>query len=94
MKLIQLEQALVMEFHLSDNTRINTDFEFSKNEIKCSTMYSQALVMNLFNVLLHENDEFKMKINWNENTLNDYLYPTQGVNNASICRYCPSFRGL
>ena len=66
---------------LSDNTRINTDFEFSKNEIKCSTLFSGSGYESI-QCASNENDEFKMKINWNENTLNDYLYPTQGVNNA------------
>jgi outer membrane protein insertion porin family len=66
---------------LSNNTRINANFEFSKNEIKCSTLFSgpgyessQCATKN--------NDEFKLNINWNENTLNNYLYPTDGVNNA------------
>ena len=66
---------------LSDNTRINTDFEFSKNEIKCSTLFSGSGYESI-QCASNENDEFKMKINWNENTLNDYLYPTQGVNNT------------
>ena len=66
---------------LSDNTRINTDFEFSKNEIKCSTLFSGSGYESI-QCASNENDEFKMNINWNENTLNDYLYPTQGVNNA------------
>ena len=68
---------------LSDNTRINTDFEYSKNEVKCSSLFagsgyesSQCTSKN--------NDEFKANVSWSENTLNDYLYPTNGVNNSLI----------
>jgi len=66
---------------LSDNNRINADLVYSKNEIKCSTLFagsgyesSQCASKN--------NDEFKATISWSENTLNNYLYPTEGVNNS------------
>ena len=66
---------------LSDNTRINTNFEYSKNEVKCSALFagsgyesSQCASKN--------KDEFKANVSWSENTLNDYLYPTNGVNNS------------
>ena len=30
-------------------------------------------------------DELKANISWNQNTLNSYLYPTEGVNNSVEC---------
>jgi outer membrane protein insertion porin family len=29
-----------------------------------------------------KNNEFKASVNWNKNTLNNYLYPTEGVSNS------------
>jgi outer membrane protein insertion porin family len=66
---------------LSDNTRINAELEYSQNEIKCSLLFSGA-GYETSQCATKDNDEFKLKINWNKNTLNDYLYPTDGVNNA------------
>jgi outer membrane protein insertion porin family len=66
---------------LSNNTRLNTDFEYSTNEVKCSSLFS-GLGYESSQCASKNNDEFKLNINWNENTLNDYLYPTNGVNNA------------
>jgi outer membrane protein insertion porin family len=66
---------------LSNNTRLNTEFEYSTNEIKCSSLFSESGYESS-QCSISENDEFKLNINWNENTLNDYLYPTEGVNNA------------
>jgi outer membrane protein insertion porin family len=66
---------------LQNNTRINVGLEYSKNKIKCSALFagseyesSQCATSN--------NDEFKIKANWSKNTLNNYLYPTEGVNNS------------
>lgn len=66
---------------LSNDSRINTEFEYSTNEIKCSTLfagsgYESSQCAN------KERDEYKVEANWNRNTLNDYLYPTDGVNNS------------
>ncbi|MBT4435211.1 outer membrane protein assembly factor BamA, partial [bacterium] len=66
---------------LSNNTRINTDFEFSTNEIKCSSLFS-GVGYESSQCESKDNDEFKININWNKNTLNDYLYPTEGVKNT------------
>jgi outer membrane protein insertion porin family len=66
---------------LSDNTRINTDFEYSQNKIKCSSLFSGSDYESS-QCATKDNDEFKLNINWSKNTLNDYLYPTEGVNNA------------
>ena len=66
---------------LSNDTRINTELEYSENEVKCSSLFassgyesSQCSVKN--------NDEFKANVNWTRNTLNNYLYPTEGVKNS------------
>jgi outer membrane protein insertion porin family len=66
---------------LSNDTRINTDFEYTSNEVKCSTLFASSDYESS-QCADKNNDEFKFKINWNKNTLNDYLYPTEGVNNS------------
>ena len=66
---------------LSDNTRVNTEFEYTTNEIICSSLFSSSGYESS-QCATKNNDEFKLNINWNENTLNNYLYPTLGVNNA------------
>ena len=66
---------------LSDDTRINTDFEFSQNEVICSSLFSGS-GYEPSQCATKNNDEFKANIGWSKNTLNDYLYPTEGVNNS------------
>ena len=66
---------------LSDNTRINTGLEYSKNDIKCSSLFSGSTYESS-QCASKNNDEFKLNINWSENTLNNYMYPTDGVNNT------------
>jgi outer membrane protein insertion porin family len=66
---------------LSDNTRINTEIEYSTNEVKCSSLFSGSGYESS-QCASKNNDELKLNINWNENTLNDYLYPSEGVNNS------------
>ena len=66
---------------LSDNTRINSDFEYSQNEIKCSSLFSGSSYESE-QCATKDSDEFKLNINWSKNTLDDYLYPTEGVDNA------------
>ena len=56
-------------------------YEYSNNEIKCSSLfngsgYESSQCAN------KERDEFKVETSWSRNTLNDYLYPTDGVNNS------------
>ncbi|MBT5214953.1 MAG: outer membrane protein assembly factor BamA [Pelagibacteraceae bacterium] len=70
---------------LSDNTRVNTEFEYTTNEIKCSSLFSSSGYESS-QCATKNNDEFMLNINWNENTLNNYLYPTLGVNNALSAR--------
>jgi len=66
---------------LSDDTRINTDFEFSQNEVICSSLFSGAGYESN-QCATKNNDEFKANIAWTRNTLNDYLYPTEGDNSS------------
>jgi len=68
---------------LSDSTRINGDLEFSKNEIKCSSLFSGATYEST-QCATSENDEFKATVSWSNNTLNNYLYPTEGSSNSII----------
>ena len=66
---------------LANDSRINSEFEYSTNDIKCSALFagpgyesSQCANKN--------RDEFKINLNWNRNTLNDYLYQTNGLKNT------------
>tara|TARA_B100000795_G_scaffold121850_1_gene90693 strand:- start:1983 stop:4298 length:2316 start_codon:yes stop_codon:yes gene_type:complete len=66
---------------LSDVTKLNTKLEYTKNKIKCgvdfsATGYEPTQCSSLIN------DELKISLKWNENTLNDYLHPTKGTNNS------------
>jgi outer membrane protein insertion porin family len=66
---------------LQNDTRVNTELEYSKNEVKCSALFS-GVGYESSQCASNKNDEFKTNINWTRNTLNDYLYPTNGVNNS------------
>ena len=66
---------------LTDDTRINTNFEFSQNEVVCSSLFSGSGYESS-QCAAKDNDEFKSSVNWSQNTLNDYLYPTDGINNS------------
>ncbi|MDA7447980.1 outer membrane protein assembly factor BamA [Candidatus Pseudothioglobus singularis] len=66
---------------LSNETRINTEIEYSQNEVKCSSLFS-GTGYESEQCAIKDNDEFKANLSWTRNTLNDYLYPTNGVNNS------------
>jgi len=66
---------------LSDNTKINANFEYSKNDIKCSALFSGSEYESS-QCASKSNDEFKTTVSWSENTLNNYINPTEGVNNS------------
>jgi outer membrane protein insertion porin family len=66
---------------LNDDTRINSEIEYSKNEIKCSTLFSGSGYESS-QCAIKDNDEIKLNVSWNKNTLDDFLYPTTGVNNS------------
>ena len=66
---------------LNDDTRINTNVEYSKNDIKCSALFSGSGYESS-QCATKSNDEFKVNVNWSQSTLNNFLYPTEGVNNS------------
>ena len=65
---------------LTEATRVNTNLEYSKNDIKCGTNFSLS-DYELSQCSIKSNDEFKISLNWSENTLNNYMYPTEGRSN-------------
>ena len=66
---------------LNDDTRLNGSLEYSKNIIKCSTLFSGSGYESS-QCATKNRDELKLNANWSQNTLNNYLYPTEGVNNS------------
>jgi len=66
---------------LQNNTRINANLEYSKNTIKCSTLFAGSSYESN-QCASKNNDELKLNTSWTQNTLNNYLYPTEGVNNS------------
>ena len=66
---------------LSDNTRINGNLEYSKKKIKCSSLFSGSGYEST-QCAKSANDEVKATVSWSKNTLNNYLYPTEGVKNS------------
>ena len=69
---------------LTKDTRVNTELEYSKNKIKCGALFSGSGYESS-QCSTSNRDELKFNANWNENTLNDYLYPTDGrTNNLSL----------
>ena len=66
---------------LTDETRLNSSLEYSKNDIKCSSLFSGAGYESS-QCTSKSNDEVKLNISWSQNTLNNYMYPTEGVSNS------------
>ena len=66
---------------LSDDTRINANLEYSKNDIKCSALFA-GTGYESSQCASTSSDEFKANVSWSKNTLNNYMYPTEGVNNS------------
>jgi len=66
---------------LSNDSRINTELEYSENEVKCSSFFSGSGYESS-QCSVKDNDEFKANVSWTMNTLNNYLYPTEGVKNS------------
>ncbi|MFL2507891.1 MAG: BamA/TamA family outer membrane protein [Candidatus Pseudothioglobus sp.] len=66
---------------LSDSTRVNTSLEYSNNEVKCSSLFAGS-GYEPSQCALSKNDELKTNIDWSKNTLNNYLYPTDGTKNS------------
>ena len=65
---------------LQKKTRINTELEYSKNKIKCGTLFSGS-GYEASQCASSQKDELKLNASWSENTLNDYQYPTNGKSN-------------
>jgi len=66
---------------LNDDTRLNSSMEYSKNDIKCSPLFSGSDYESS-QCSTKSNDEVKLNINWSQNTLNNYMYPTEGASNS------------
>ena len=45
--------------------------------IKCGSAFS-ATGYEPSQCAISDRDEVKLSVNWSENTLNDYMYPTEG----------------
>ena len=55
---------------LAKYTRLNTKLEYSKNKIKCGTLFSGSGYESSQCATANK-DEFKLNVSWNESTLND-----------------------
>ena len=66
---------------LSNSTRVNSTLEYSNNEVKCSSLFAGSGYESS-QCATSKNDELKANINWSKNTLNNYLYPTDGSKNS------------
>jgi outer membrane protein insertion porin family len=62
-------------------TRVNTNIDYSNNTIKCGTAFATS-EYELTQCNSNDNEEVKLNINWSENTLNNYMYPTDGRSNS------------
>ena len=56
---------------LTESTRLNTNIEYSKNDISCGSGFS-ATGYEPTQCATSSADEVKLNLNWNESTLNDY----------------------
>ena len=66
---------------LTENTRLNSKLEYSKNDITCGTAFSASDYESI-QCATSDNDEVTLSFNWNANTLNDFMYPSEGSSNA------------
>jgi len=66
---------------LSESTRLNSNIQYTKNNISCGTSFS-ATGYEPTQCATSSADEVKLSLNWSESTLNDYMYPTEGKSNA------------
>ena len=66
---------------LSNSTRVNSTLEYSNNEVKCSSLFAGSGYESS-QCATSKNDELKANIDWSKNTLNNYLYPTDGTKNS------------
>ena len=66
---------------LTENTRINTNLEYSQNDINCGVSFSSSSYESS-QCSNKSQDETKLSVSWSETTLNDYMYPTSGRENS------------
>ena len=66
---------------LSESTRLNSNIEYTKNDISCGSSFS-ATGYEPTQCATSSADEVKLSLNWSESTLNDYMYPTEGKSNV------------
>jgi outer membrane protein insertion porin family len=65
---------------LNEDARINTILQYADNEVLCSSGF-KASGYEPTQCNSSDSDEIVLGVNWSENTLNDYLYPTDGSRN-------------
>ena len=65
---------------LQENSRLNTKLEYATHEIKCGSGFS-ATGYEPSQCSSSDNNEVILSVNLSENSLNDYLYPTEGQSN-------------
>ena len=65
---------------LQENSRLNTKLEYATHKIKCGSGFS-ATGYEPSQCSISERDEVVLSVNLNENSLNDYMYPTEGQRN-------------
>jgi len=65
---------------LTEEARINIKLEYANNEILCSSGF-KASGYEPTQCGSSDSDEIVLGVNWSGNTLNDYLYPTDGSRN-------------
>ena len=66
---------------LTEDTRLNAKLEYTKNDLVCSSGFA-ATGYEPTQCANNNNDEVIFGLSWSENTLNDYMYPTDGKSNA------------
>ena len=66
---------------LQENSRLNSKLEFAKHKISCGSGFS-ATGYESSQCDISNRDEVILSVNLTENTLNDYLYPSEGKKNA------------
>ena len=66
---------------LTENTRINTNLEYSQNDINCGVTFSSSSYESS-QCINKSQDETKLSVSWSETTLNDFMHPTNGRENS------------
>jgi outer membrane protein insertion porin family len=66
---------------LTKNTRLNAKLQYSNNDITCGSVFASA-EYEATQCAYDNRNEIKLNLNWSENTLNHYMYPTEGTINT------------